>query len=132
MDTRRLVGTNQGLRSTLMIAVIAASLIIGLGAGFGLSRVAVDTGHVAQSGAVSARALPAAGADMSAAAYAATHPTTARALPAAGADMSAAAYAATHPTTARALPAAGADMSAAAYAATHPTTARALPAAANP
>ncbi len=50
---------------------------------------------------------------------AATHPTSTPALPAAGDDMSTAAYAATHPTSTPALPAAGDDMSTAAYAATH-------------
>jgi hypothetical protein len=105
MDTQQGAVFYHRFRPASMSSVLVMTFILGLGAGLSLSLIVAGTDHVVSVDA--SPSLLTAGHDMSAAAYAATHPTSIRALPTAGHDMSAAAYAATHPTSIRALPTAG-------------------------
>ena len=90
MDTYQGAVFSQRSRPASVSGVLVMTFILGLGAGLSLAHVVAGTDHGVSVDA--SRSLPAAGHDMSAAAYVATHPTSTWALPAAGHDMSAAAY----------------------------------------
>jgi hypothetical protein len=90
MDTQQGAVFYHRSRPVSMSSVLVMTFILGLGAGLSLSHFVAGSDHVVS---VDASAwLPAGGHDMSAAAYAATNPTSIRELPTAGHDMSAAAY----------------------------------------
>jgi len=89
MATTLIIATNRGRRPWFIAAVLAATFVVSLATGLGLSRGIIG-------GTTTVPSVPVPVSDMSAAAYAATHPA---AIPPAT-DMSAAAYAATHPVVA--------------------------------
>ena len=90
MDTHQGAVFSQRSRPASVSGVLVMTFILGLAAGLSLAHVVAGTDHGVSIDA--SRSLPAAGLDMSAAAYIATHPTSIWLLPTAGHDMSAAAY----------------------------------------
>ena len=101
MATTQIIATNRGRRPWFIAAVLAATFVVSLSASLSLSRGTIG-------GTTTVPSVPVPVSDMSAAAYAATHPA---AIPPAT-DMSAAAYAATHPVVVPAATAPANDSSA--------------------
>ncbi len=117
MTTSQIAVTDRRLHPALVATLIAITFIVGIGAGFALSQAVAGRSTVTSA----IHVLPAAGNDMSGAAYAAQHAAAVSGIPAARNDMSAAAYAAQHAAVIGGTSAVRDDMSAAAYAAQHAT-----------
>jgi hypothetical protein len=115
MTTKQIAASENRFRSAFVATLFVITFVAGIGAGFALSRVIA--GGPAVVGTTDS--LPGAGNDMSAAAYAAQHPSLVRTIGTSPNDMSAAAHAVRQASSVRESAATRDDMSSAAYAAMH-------------